>query len=357
MHGVAASISISQVSRYPFDLKNYSGRNSMRKFTLLSVIQLFVFLIFLLSCGGGGSDNSNTNGDNAGEVDIYLADSVKFNMIYVPGGMTSPAGINDDGTATVADTYWIGETEVTYELWQKVYEWAVNGTGGAAGEGQYLFENTGTQSGGSGGTNQHPVVGICWRDAMVWCNALTEWYNAQKGTGFECVYMYDSGSGAQIVRDSRSTNSTACDNIAESSTAKGFRLLSSAEWEIAARYRDGVLWTYGDHVSGDDSGACNNDGSILGGLGISSVFGDYAVYSGNSGSTTAAVKGKKANALGIYDMSGNVWEFCFDSDGGDRITRTGSYDKDISSLAIGNTFSSVATQTGGYMGFRFGRTQ
>ena len=61
-------------------------------------------------------------------------------MRHVPGGLTFPTGTNDDtGNHTVDDAFWIGETETTYELWSVVYEWAVNGTGAAAGEGDYVF--------------------------------------------------------------------------------------------------------------------------------------------------------------------------------------------------------------------------
>jgi formylglycine-generating enzyme len=283
----------------------------------------------------------------------YTADGVSFIMAYVPGGLTFPTGVNDDGNASVTNAYFIGETEVTYELWQKVYDWAVNGTGGATGEGEYTFANAGAMGDGSGDTNQHPVTTVNWRDSMVWCNALTEWYNAQKGTSYECVYTYSSA----IIRDAQDSNSTACDNAAAGSTAKGFRLLTSDEYELAARYRDGTNWTYGDHASGDDSGACYDDGDILGGLETSTVFGDYAVYNGNSGSSTAAVKSKTANALGLYDMSGNVWEWCFDPSGSGRVLRGGSWNYTAGSLHVGYWGNDNPGIEGISIGFRFARTQ
>ena len=80
----------------------------------------------------------------------------------------------------------------------EVYIWATNGIG-RTGAGQYTFANAGTMGDGTGDTNQHPVTTVNWRDSMVWCNALTEWYNAQNGTSYECVYTYSSA----IIRDSR----------------------------------------------------------------------------------------------------------------------------------------------------------
>jgi len=299
----------------------------------------------------------------AGYKETCTGAGVSFDVVYVPGGLTFPVGVDDNGdidndgdqdvspTATVDNAYWIAETETAYELWSAVYYWAVNGTGGAAGEGEYAFANAGGRGGyydsGSGfmvydtGHETHPVTMVNWRDGMVWCNALTEWYNAQNGTSYECVYTYDGGGGAEIIRDSRDTNATACDSAVAGSTANGFRLLTGNEWECAARYRNGTLWTYGDHVSGDDSGACYNDGSFLGGLGMSTVYVDYSVHMGNSGDTTADVPSKTGNALGLYNMGGNVWEWCYDQDSfAQRMVRGGSFANGSMYIQVG--FSSTA---------------
>ena len=217
------------------------------KYLKLTLISLIAATFAFTACGGGGGGET---GPHAGDTKTYTADDVSFVMVYVPGGLTSPTGVKDDGTATVANAYWIGETEVTFELWYKVRTWAL--LKGYTFQNNGLEGNSGTPGDPPTGNKDHPVTKMNWRDCIVWCNALTEWYNEQNGTSYECVYTHSG----EILRDSRGEDNdvTPCDEAVVSSTAKGFRLLTSDEWELAARYRKGNQWTYGDHVSGDDSG-------------------------------------------------------------------------------------------------------
>ena len=239
---------------------------------------------------------------------------------------------------------------MTYALWFEVYAWATSGTG-ATGAGQYTFANAGIQGDNGSSGVQHPVTTVNWRDSMVWCNALTEWYNAKRGTSYECVYTY---SGA-IIRDSRDGNANACNGAMESSTAKGFRLLSTNEWELAARWRtdstntvegySNPWFTQGDSASG--ATAVYNDAAAT------SIVAVYATTS------TAVVKSKGiagANSLGLYDMSGNVWEWCFDLSGSNRVSRGGSWPDGVS-LRVGYWSVRSPYFEGSYVGFRVARSE
>lgn len=310
-----------------------------------NLISITITAILLsAACGndGGGSSSGGedlSNSFSAGEMVTYTVNAVDFKMVWVPGGITFPTGTDDSGSATVDDAYFIAETEVTYELWNTVKTWATSNG--------YTFANAGIMGDGSGDTNQHPVTTINWRDAMVWSNALTEYYNAQNGTSLEPVY-YSDAAYATPIRSSAdgsyasSVNSTAgsFDDPYVNISAKGFRLPTADEWELAARYKgsdsangaieypvsSGYYWTPGDYASG--ATADYNDAVATS---------DVAWISTNSSSSTHEVKTKTANALGLYDMSGNVYEWNFDwsSVGSNRVNRGSSWSNTMTNAQVG----------------------
>lgn len=238
--------------------------------------------------------------------------------------------------------FWMAETELTSEVWFEVYTWAsgdldMNGIiEGSEVEGKYKFQNPGVYGrdhGKTGNLNgKVPISGINWRDAMVFCNAITEYHNELNTPDIKLQTVYNFND--EPIRNSTDTNAEICDYVEQDINANGFRLSTRIEWRCAASYIDGKKWNKGNHVSGDLTGKCGKDvyfpglsehwmiQDLLKGNFAeafpkqSEVYGDYSWNLENSdvgyGLHKHQVAQKKPNALNIYDMSGNVSEFAFD---------------------------------------------
>jgi uncharacterized repeat protein (TIGR02543 family) len=274
----------------------------------------------------------------SGTMAEYSADGILFMMAAVPGGITFPTGINDAGRATVARPYEIAETAVTWELWNTVRTWAVsNGYSMSAGQ----------RGSNVNGSNQQPVTMMNWYDAVVWCNALTEYWNAKTGAALTTVY----NNGGNPIRNAGTTS--AFNGLTPGEDATGFRLPTSMEWELAARWRNddtntvagfsNPWFTRGDSASGAAANVNN-----------SSATGDVAVYNSSS---TAAVKSKTPNSLGLYDMSGNAFEWCIDAPSSNsRTTRGGAHEHNVLVGVIGYVHSDPPNGAWNNHGFRIVRT-
>ncbi len=260
----------------------------MKKLLLVTILSILGAMFVACSDDDDNSPSKNIN------KETFTVDGIEFTMIAVDGGTFTMGATEEQGEEATSDErpihsvtlsdYYIGETEITQELWQAVM-------GNNPSEFRFF-------------ANYLPVEQVSFEDIQEFITKLNE------------------------------------------KTGKIFRLPTEAEWEYAARGgKKSKRYKY--------AGSNNID--------------DVAWYIDNSDDKTHPVKTKRPNELGIYDMSGNVWEWCSDwsgeytsnaqtnpqgpSSGNVRIVRGGAWDdsaKYCRSSQRGGGFYSK----GNYLGFR-----
>jgi formylglycine-generating enzyme required for sulfatase activity len=230
-------------------------------------------------------------------------------MLEVEGGTLPKA--SELAGAKVA-SFEIGKFAVTMEEWQGVRSWAVaNGFGFEVGE--------------SGGP-KHPVTMINWYDCVKWCNAkslmegLDPVYGVKEKDGYYCREEFGRDGSENVVLKPR---------------ANGYRLPTEAEWGWAAR------------------GGRNTQSYTFAGSNNLNAVGWYGE---NSGGAAHAVGEKTANELGLHDMSGNVWEWCWDLVSSFRRGRGGCWNLNAEDCAVGSRYNSGPGDLLRNIGFRLARS-
>ena len=211
-------------------------------------------------------------------------------MVLIPGGSFTMGDTLDGNiygnaapvTANVS-AFYMDTNLVSWSQWQAVYGYATNHGYGL---------NT-----GAGKAANHPVQSVDWYDCVKWCNARSQ------QAGKVPVYYTDAGL-TQVYTNLEVT-------VYVNWGAKGYRLPTEAEWEKAARGGlSGQRFPWGNLISQTNANYLGATGSYSYDLGPNGYNSIGSI--GGTSPATSPVGSFAANGYGLYDMAGNVWQWCWD---------------------------------------------
>jgi formylglycine-generating enzyme required for sulfatase activity len=285
-------------------------------------------------------------------VPLTNSGTAPSNMMPIPTGSFQMGDTFNEGDsgeipvhAVYVSAFYMDKYLVTKALWGAVYEWAtIHG---------YSFDN-----GGSGKAANHPVQSVNWYDMVKWCNARSE----KEGR----TPAYYTGAAQAIVYRTGQVdvqNGWVNWNV-------GYRLPTEAEWEKAARGGlNGQRFPWGDTI---DWGQANYNAFPLSAGGyaydVNPTAGFDPAYDDGVLPYTSPVGAFPANGYGLYDMAGNVWQWCWDWDGSyssgsqtdprgpasgsHRVIRGGSWTITAMYCRSASRLENVPTAEGNLIGFR-----
>ena len=267
----------------------------------------------------------------------------------INGSTAEPGRISDEvlHLVTLTKGFYMSKYQVTQEQWQTVM--AGNNNNISATPSFFTPANSEPPAGGEN-QGKRPVENVSWYDALVFCNKLSI------KDGLTPVYRIKNSTNPAVWGPVPTTNyDSAWDNVTVNWNANGYRLPTEAEWEYVCRARTTTAYNTGDAMS-------DNTGWYF-----------YNSDSDSSGMKTHEVGKKPANNWGLYDMHGNVNEWCLDwyddytsapqtnptgvASGSYRVVRGGAYNNDAQALRSAIRFNGEPWYRFYILGFRVVRTQ
>ncbi len=177
-----------------------------------------------------------------------------------------------------------------------------------------------------------PVENVSWYDALYFCNKLSEL------KGLAPVYAVNGNTDISKWGYIPHLGKKIEEAITRNELAEGYRIPTEEEWVFAAKGGESYEFAGSDNID------------------------ELGWFNGNSNAQTHPVAQKKPNAYGLYDMTGNVWEWCWNKSNNmsldfyDRDTyrylRGGSYSHDVSNCRINNHIDTMQKNRYDDVGFR-----
>jgi formylglycine-generating enzyme required for sulfatase activity len=268
-------------------------------------------------------DLTNDSCSSVDQIYISALEAISPNSPLVPvlGGTLSKQ--SQLAGAKISD-FQIGRFCITMEEWKIVSTWADQ-------NGFYMQD-------GSADSSRHPNTCVSWFDCVIWCNAksVMEGLEPVYGVKGENEFYF---TGAFNDDDDPQDS----ENVVIIPRANGYRLPTEAEWEWAAR------------------GGRKSQGYTFAGSNNLNAVGWFVENSGKPsfanpmGYEVHPVGEKEANEIGLYDMSGNVSEWCWDLEGANRRIRGGCFHSSAEQCKVSSRESSEPWSQMDATGFRIAR--
>ncbi len=267
-------------------------------------------------------------------------------MALIPAGsFTMGDSLDGDANAlplhsVYGSAFYMDRYEVTKALWDDVYQWAI--THG------YSFDNAGL-----GKAANHPLQTVSWYDVVKWCNARSEKEGKVPAyyTDAGLSVLYRSGQVAPYVNWSF-----------------GYRLPTESEWEKAARGGSSGHRFPWSNVETISHGQANYHAGSSYPYNLSYPTSYHPTFTTGGFPYTSPVGYFSPNGYGLYDMAGNVWEWCWDwygsygsasqtdprgpVPGSNHVARGGSWSNSAFGCRAAFRSSSSPTGSSHYLGFR-----